>query len=165
MTFLPAPSDYGSLQDRWCLIHPGFQGFSTGPLINTFSHQWRSKLENRERGKKLGSIMELLGQKKVMKCIRTVCPLSELEIHRILGEDERPPPPCSPPSERTVIHRQTLEAKHTRGQSHSGYCLQVSKALWTETSARPRGGISSRPADYTVTKQKSNDQKKKKNFF
>lgn len=77
----------------------------------------------------MGSIMELLGQKKVMKCIRTVCPLSELEIHRILGEDERPPPPCSPPSERTVIHRQTLEAKHTRGQSHSGYCLQVSKAL------------------------------------
>ena len=41
----------------------------------------------------MGSIMELLGQKKVMKCIRTVCPLSELEIHRILGEDERLPTP------------------------------------------------------------------------
>ena len=70
--------------------------------------------------------------------------------------------PRSPPSEWTVIHRQTLKAKHTRGQSHSGYCLQVSNALWREMSAGRRGGISSSPADYTVRKQKSND---KKNFF
>lgn len=46
-------------------------------LNNTFSDQRQSELENRERGKKLGSTMELLRQKKVMKCIRTVYPLSE----------------------------------------------------------------------------------------
>lgn len=45
----------------------------------------------------MGSNMELR-QKKVMKCIRTVCPLSELEIHKTLNEDEQHPP-TAPPSE------------------------------------------------------------------
>lgn len=132
-------------------------------LINTFSNQWESELENREVGKKLGSIMELR-QKKVMKCIRTVCPLSELEIHRTLNEDEHLPPATAPPS--TVIHRQTLKAKHTRGQSYS---VTACKCWMHYEQRRQQGQEEVFPVDQQTTlsqnKKAMTKKKKKKKFL
>lgn len=157
MTFLP-PSDYGQLQDRWCLIHLGFQVFSTGPFDQYIFKSVRKWAGEQGSGEEVG-LNHGIKTEESHEVYQDYVPSEWIRDTQNTKWRWAPSPQHPQASGQSFIDKLWRQNIYKRPVLLC-YYLQVLNALRTETSAWPRGGISSRPADYAVTKQKRNDKKK-----